>query len=542
MPVGDFSRPSFFEKEQTMASEIQRPGVFIQENDAFPVAIAGVATAVPAFIGSTETADVDGRPVTLVPTRIGSLADYTRIFGGAYKMLFKVQEEIGGAADFASAGRSYALIPERKFNLCDSIRLFYANGGADCYIVSAGSYADDLAQRAAALQAGLAAVHDLAGPTMLAIPEATLLDLQDYRALHEAMLQQCYDKQDRVALLDVIGTDRSFPLGDQQAANAYLHGRTVEFRQDLAIAPDALQFGIAYAPFLETSVVDTSEFSFDNFDSTSQPAVTAVLESEIDLYYPSPDPTGQSLKADLREIWRADPSARMALGRKLAAQIPLLPKIFATMATRRGTLPPSPAIAGVYTQNDLRYGVWKAPANVGLLAVTAPTLPINDAMLPDLDMPPDGMAVNPIRYFAGQGTVVWGAHTLDGNSSDWRYVPVRRALIYIEQSLRGALAGFAFEPNTGPTWVAVTAMVDTFLLGLWQQGDLIGDTPSAAFWVRCGLNSTMTPQDLLDGRLNVEIGLAPVRPAEFIVLQIGQWMQGTAAEPPPHDPGKWPPG
>jgi phage tail sheath protein FI len=516
-----------------MTLEIETPGVFIQETDAFPRVIAGVETAVPVFIGYTETANSDGHPVTLVPTSIGSLAEYTRIFGGAYNIRFKVQEEIGGDADFASAGRSYVLIPDRKFNLCDSIRLFYANGGGRCYIVSAGAYTDDLAPRASALQAGLAAVHDLVGPTMLVIPEATLLDLPDYRGLHEAMLRQCSDKQDRVAILDVIGTDRSFPPGDQQAVNAWLHDSITAFRQGLPAAPDALQFGAAYAPFLETSVVDTREFWFDNFDSTSQAAVTAMLESEIDLFYPASDPTGQSLRAGLREIWSADPSTRIALGEKLTAQIPLLRLIFAIMAARRGTLPPGAAIAGVYTQNDLRFGVWKAPSNVDLVAVTLPTLPIDDAMLPDLGLPPDGLSVNPIRYFAGQGPVVWGARTLDGNSSDWRYVQVRRLLIYIEQSVRAALAGLAFEPDTAPTWVAVTSMVDNFLQGLWRQGGLFGDTPSAAFWVRCGLNSTMTPQDVLDGRLNVEIGLAPVRPAEFIVLRIGQQIQGATVEPAP---------
>lgn len=523
-------------------AEIKFPGVFVSETDGSVHTIAGVETAVPVFVGYTETADMDGRGVKLVPTRIGSLAEYTRIFGGADKMLFKVEQEIGGAADFASAGRSYALVAERKFNLCDSVRLFYANGGADCYIVSAGCYADDLAERAAALQAGLAAVHDLAGPTMLVIPEATLLDLQDYRLLQQAMMQQCFVKQDRVAILDVIGTDRSFPLGDQQAVHAWLHDSITAFRQGMPSAPEVLMFGAAYAPFLETSVVDASEFSFDNFDSASQPTVTAVLESEIDLLYPAPDPTGQSLKADLSEIWRADPSARLALGQKLAAQIPLLPEIFATMAARRGTLPPSAAIAAAYTENDRSFGVWKAPANVGLLAVTKPTVPIDETMLQDLGQPPDGLSVNPIRYFAGRGTVVWGARTLDGNSSDWRYVSVRRTLIYIEQSVRGALAGLVFEPNTGPTWLAVTAMVDNFLQALWRQGGLFGDKPSDAFWVSCGLNSSMTPQDLLDGRLIVVIGLAPVRPAEFIVLQIGQQMQGTAVELPPHEPGKWPPG
>jgi phage tail sheath protein FI len=522
-------------------AEIKFPGVFVSETGASVRTIAGVETTVPVFIGTTETADADGRAVTLVPTPIGSLAAYTRIFGGPDKLLFKVEEEIGGAADFASAGRGYTLIAERKFNLCDSVRLFYANGGANCYIVSAGSYADDPAQRAAALQAGLAAVHDLAGPTMLSIPEATLLDLQDYRVLRQAMLQQCYDRQDRVAILDVIGTDRSFPLGDQHAVDAYLGARITEFRQGLPAAPEVLMFGIAYAPFLETSVVDASEFSFDNFDSTSQPTITAVLESEIDLLYPAPDPAGRGLKADLREIWNADRPTRTALGQKLAAQIPLLPKIFATMAARRGTLPPSPAIAGVYTQNDLRFGVWKAPANFALIAVNMPTLPIDNAMLGDLDLPPDGLSVNPIRNFAGRGTLVWGARTLDGNSSEWRYVAVRRAMIYIEQSVRRALAELVFEPNTAPTWAAVTAMVDNFLLGLWRQGGLIGDRPNAAFWVRCGLNSSMTPQDLLDGRLIVEIGVAPVRPAEFIVLRIGQSLGGTAAEPPPHGPRK-PPG
>jgi len=514
-------------------AEIEFPGVFISETGASVRVIAGVETAFPVFVGHTETAEMDGRPVTLVPTRIGSLTDYRRIFGGPCKIPFKVQEEIGGAADFASAGRSYALIPERKFNLCDSVRLFYANGGAHCYIVSAGSYADDPAQRAAALQAGLAAVHDLAGPTMLVIPEATLLDLSDCRALQQAMLQQCFDRQDRVAILDVIGTERSFPSADQQAVNAWLHGCITGFRQGLPAAPDTLKFGAAYAPFLETTVVDSGEFSFDNFDSASQPVVTAVLESQIELRYPAPDPAGESLKADLRAIWSADPPARKAFGQKLAAQLPLLPQIFATMAARRGTLPPSPAIAAVYTTNDQRFGVWKAPANVALVAVTGSTLPINDAMLGDLDLPPDGLSVNPIRYFPGRGTLVWGARTLDGNSSEERYVSVRRFLIYIEQSVRAALAELVFEPNTGPTWLAVTAMVDNFLLGLWRQGSLVGDRPNTAFWVRCGLNSTMTPQDLLDGRLNVEIGLALVRPAEFVVLRIGQWLQGGSDRPPP---------
>jgi phage tail sheath protein FI len=512
-------------KEQAMP-EYKAPGVYIEEIGAFAPPIVGVATAVAVFVGHTEIASQAGHAVTLVPTRIDSPKDYSAIFGGAHAARFKVQPVIASEADFTAGGAGYALSSETTFNLYDSIRLFYANGGGTCYVVSAGSYADDPAQRAAALQAGLAAVHDLTGPTMLVIPEATLLELNDYRLLRQAMLTQCADKHDRVAILDVIGTDRSFPSADLRTVETYLHDRIADFRDGLAAAPETLKFGMAYAPFLKTSLVDVGDFSFANFDSDSKETVTALLASEIDRLYPARDPNAQSLKNDLRDVWDAKPPTRTVLGQKLVAQIPLLSGIFAAMAAKRGTLPPSPAIAGIYTQNDNSRGVWKAPANIGLSAVTAPTLPINDAMQDDLNVPLDGLVVNAIRSFMNRGTLVWGARTLDGNSSEWRYVSVRRTLIYVEQSVALALEPIVFEPNVAQTWARVTAMIENFLQGLWRQGGLMGPTPKDAFYVKCGLGVTMTAQDLLDGRLIVEIGLAPVRPAEFIVLRIGQHMQG----------------
>jgi phage tail sheath protein FI len=508
-------------KERAMA-EYKSPGVYIEEIGAFASPIVGVDTAIAVFVGHTETASQAGRAVTLVPTRIASLIEYSAIFGGAHQARFKVQQAVAADADFTAGGQGYALSSAKTFNLHDSIRLFYANGGRQCYVVSAGSYADDPAQRAAALQAGLAAVHDLAGPTMLVIPEATLLDLNDYRLLRQAMLTQCADKQDRVAILDVVGTGRSFPSADLQTVEAWLHARIADFRDGLAAAPETLKFGMAYAPFLETSLADAGDFSFANFDPGNRETITALIASEIDRLYPPRDPNAQSLKNGLRDIWDADPPTRTALGQRLMTQVPLLSVIFAAMAAKRGTLPPSPAVAGVYTQNDIARGVWKAPANIGLNAVRAPTLPINDAMQENLNMPPDGLAVNAIRAFTGRGTLLWGARTLDGNSSEWRYVSVRRTLIYIEQSVALALESFVFEPNVAMTWARVTAMVENFLHDLWKQGGLTGATPRDAFYVKCGLGVTMTAQDLLDGRLIVEIGLAPVRPAEFIVLRIGQ--------------------
>jgi phage tail sheath protein FI len=173
-------------------------------------------------------------------------------------------------------------------------------------------------------------------------------------------------------------------------------------------------------------------------------------------------------------------------------------------------------------------GVWNAPANVGLATVLGPTIPITNDMQNDLNMPIDGLAVNAIRDFVGRGTLVWGARTLDGNSNDWRYIQVRRALIYIEQSVELALNKFVFAPNVAQTWVTVSSMISSFLRGVWQAGGLMGASPTEAFSVQCGLGSTMTAQDVLEGRMIVQIKLTMVHPAEFIVLTFQQQMQGGA--------------
>jgi Bacteriophage tail sheath protein len=186
---------------------------------------------------------------------------------------------------------------------------------------------------------------------------------------------------------------------------------------------------------------------------------------------------------------------------------------------------PSAAMAGVYTQNDMMRGVWNAPANVGLVAVNAPTIYISAAMQDDLNMPIKGLAINAIRDFVGRGTLVWGARTLDGNSNDWRYIQVRRALIYIEQSVELALNKFVFEPNVAQTWVTVTSMIGSFLRGMWQAGGLMGASPAEAFTVQCSLGSTMTAQDVLAGKMIVQIKLQMVHSPEFIVLTFQQLMQ-----------------
>ncbi|BFM43847.1 phage tail sheath family protein [Flavobacterium sp. CFS9] len=190
------------------------------------------------------------------------------------------------------------------------------------------------------------------------------------------------------------------------------------------------------------------------------------------------------------------------------------------------TLPPSSAIAGVYARVDKDRGVWKAPANVSLNYVIKPTVKITNNIQDGLNVDTvAGKSINAIRSFTGKGTLVWGSRTLAGNDNEWRYVPVRRFFNMAEESIKKATEQFVFEPNDANTWIRVRAMIENFLILQWRAGALAGAKPEQAFYVRIGLGQTMSAIDILEGRLIVEIGMAVVRPAEFIILRFSHKMQ-----------------
>lgn len=188
-------------------------------------------------------------------------------------------------------------------------------------------------------------------------------------------------------------------------------------------------------------------------------------------------------------------------------------------------LPPSGAVAGVYASVDRDRGVWKAPANVSLNSVISPAVKISHEQQGEYNVDVNaGKSINIIRAFTGKGTLVWGARTLAGNDNEWRYVNVRRFFNFVEESTKKATEQFVFEPNDANTWVKVQAMIENFLTVLWRQGALQGVKPEHAFYVAVGLGKTMTPLDILEGRMIVEIGMAAVRPAEFIILRFSHKM------------------
>ena len=200
-------------------------------------------------------------------------------------------------------------------------------------------------------------------------------------------------------------------------------------------------------------------------------------------------------------------------------------KVKTEIDKQRVILPPSPAIAGIYATVDRERGVWKAPANISLSSVTGPTIKINDEGQEDLNVHFTGKSINAIRTFTGKGTLVWGARTLAGNDNEWRYVSVRRLFNFLEESIQKATSFAVFESNNSITWLKVQSLIEIYLEGLWRQGALAGSAPDQAFFVNVGLGTSMTQQDILEGRMIVEIGIAPVRPVEFIILRFSHKLQ-----------------
>jgi phage tail sheath protein FI len=179
-------------------------------------------------------------------------------------------------------------------------------------------------------------------------------------------------------------------------------------------------------------------------------------------------------------------------------------------------VPPSGHIAGVYAQTDVDRGVHKAPANVAIRSITGLTDDVNQREQDVLN--PYG--INALRTFPNRGRRVWGARTLS-SVPEWRYVNVRRLFIFVEQSVKYGTQWVVFEPNGPDLWARVRQAVSNFLRTVWRQGALLGLTEDQAFYVRCGFE-TMSQDDLDNGRLIVEIGIAPVRPAEFVIFRFQQ--------------------
>jgi phage tail sheath protein FI len=190
-------------------------------------------------------------------------------------------------------------------------------------------------------------------------------------------------------------------------------------------------------------------------------------------------------------------------------------------------LPPSGYVAGIYARTDGRRGVWKAPAGTeaNLSGTLGLATQINDAQQDGLNP----IGANTIRFFPSSGVVVWGARTLSTLSDpEYRYIPVRRLALFLERSIYNGIQWAVFEPNDEDLWASLRLNIGAFMMNLFRAGAFQGTTPSQAFFVKC--DAETNPQSEIDaGVVNVLVGFAPVKPAEFVVIKVSQKTGDTAA-------------
>ncbi len=513
-------------------STMKTPGVYVVEKNAFPNSVVEAATAVPAFIGYTEFAKDGNKSLLNKPWKISSMAEFVQYFGGAPQPLFSVEKakdgegedtEQLGSANLELNGEKYTVKREdNNYNFFYQMRFFFANGGGPCYIVSVGEGYGDSGLEEAKLIAGIDTLLKEEEPTMVLVPEAVYLGTVDSCSnVQVAALKHCGgEMKNRVAIFDIFDGYK-----DTRSKNVE------NFREK--ILTEFLDFGAAYYPWLNTSIVPDTDISFLNFkDPDSIKALidaadkdqklaefTAIVTKEkVDNY-------NNMLKAkDTEELPKLELEIKTA-HKVLARHSSIYSELMREMLLIINMLPPSSAMAGIYTLVDGTKEVWKAPANIGVANVISPTVNISFKDQEDLNVPMNGKAVNAIRYFVGDGIKVWGARTLDGNSLDWRYINVRRTMIMLEESIKNAAKAYVFEPNVANTWVSVKSMISNFLNGIWKRGGLAGAVPEDAFSVHIGLGDTMTPEDILEGIMRITILVAISRPAEFIEITFQQQMQ-----------------
>lgn len=495
-----------------MAKQYATPGVYIEEKSAFSNSVVSVATAVPAFIGYTQKAAAGKKDLTNVPMRITSMVEYLSFFGGAPTTKFTIEAD----------GDNYSLVPDKgtNYNLFRSMQLFFANGGGASYIVSVGNY--DNGVKAAELVGaetggGITALLKEQEPTLVVIPDAVLLEEGDCATVQQAMIKHCgADTRSRFAILDVWNGFEARTLLDDDVVTA---ART-------AYGGNFLDFGASYYPWLNATVVSADDLSYANISNGD--GLIDVLNNEVDENVSAgfvKQEKGDMIKEEIAKISDDDANVQ-SVSNLLKAVSPIYNDVLGQMKDALNVLPPSAAIAGIYALVDSSVGVHKAPANVSVSAITGPTVNVTAEEQENLNLPLNGKAVNAIRPFVGKGTLVWGARTLDGNSGDWRYINVRRTMIMLEQSIKFACEPYVFRPNDSNTWLAVRTMISNFLRNQWQSGALVGSSEAEAYSVDCGLGTTMTPQDVLDGYMKVSVKVAISRPAEFIVITFQQKMPG----------------
>jgi phage tail sheath protein FI len=490
------------------------PGVYIEELPSGVHTITGVATSIAAFVGWAPQGPTDEA------TLIFSWANYERQFGGL----------------------------DSRSRLSYSVNQFFLNGGQMAYIVR-------LVNSAKTAQAvfGAAATNDLmtikalndgdwANAYQVAIKNSTppgRFQLQviyaptgGTPAVVESFNNLSISKSDPQGrfVVDVLTSNSNIVSADVPTA-------TTKIPADITTSLTGGDPGKILDPITAKADFETALdaggtvgvnllASVDIFNLLCVPGETdTTVLGKLDAFCKD---NRAFLIADAPDTTATLPSGPGFHGNNSAIYFPWLqaPDPLAGNVTR--DYPPCGFVAGIYASTDVNRGVWKAPAGTetALVGVSGVTVPLTDKQNGQLNP----VAVNCIRSFSAYGTVVWGARTTNGNDeagSQWKYVPIRRLALFLETSLYRGTQWAVFEPNDAPLWGQIRLNVGAFMQTLFIQGAFQGSTPQQAYFVKCD-SETTTSTDQDNGIVNILVGFAPLKPAEFVIIQIQQIAGQTA--------------
>jgi hypothetical protein len=325
----------------------------------------------------------------------------------------------------------------------------------------------------------------------------------------QEMLLQNNEIQTAISIFDIIGGRNPDPVRWTEDITTFRNNT----------GSDGLNYGVAYYPFIGTTVMQTEDIDYTNFFGGDVPQLEPLLNP--------PEAPNHDAATILAKIIK--PSGAPLTVSQNNKNLIYASRTYKTMVkhglVEANLLPPGGAMAGVISRTDNEVGPWQAPANTSIADVSDLPIRLSEAQQGILNVDAvSGKSINAIRFFKSLGFLVWGAKTLDGNSQDWRYLSVRRTMTFLEQSCKLATQAYVFEPNVENTWETVQKILSNFLISIWKQGGLQGATPADAFSVACGLGSTMTPEDLQAGYMRVTVKVAVTHPAEFMVFSFGQEM------------------
>ena len=450
------------------------PGVYIEEVSSGARPIQAVSTSIAGFLGKAPnpTAHV------LRPFAINNWTQFKKEF---------CPNEVDSSTDLARA-----------------VYGFFQNGGSRCYVVNLGEKP---------LRDGLSELERIDDVAIVAAPGYT--KASDY----DELITHCENLRDRVAILDApkeVGDIDLLKVAKSGASTMPVF--TVAAKDPQASMPVGVSVKIEKGNQLTMngtgSPGDTVQVLDDKETELGKTKVRQNKEWELTIPLPmenKPISIAMTNDGGLKPPVSAYATFYFPW---ILARDPLLPR------KPPDYIPPSGHIAGIWARSDASRGVHKAPANENIRGALGVRYRLTDVEQGGLNQ----VGVNCIRLFAREGIVVWGARTL-ATGGEWRYLNVRRLFNMIEESIEESTRWIVFEPNDETLWKAIRRDVTAFLTRIWRTGALMGSTADQAFFVKCDAE-TNPPEEIDAGKVTIVIGIAPVKPAEFVVFQISQQTAG----------------